>query len=203
MALIICGTQGSGQNTFTTRCNFHNVITANMWNLWHTFRQTMKSDIGAISGPYTWNIVNGQADTFDEFISHFPNLYEAITVADPLKDKFFNVNAPVFLGCSVVFAKWLIENKPDAGHKVVLITAPEDIQCERLFEREKHRDPRLIGKSNSYQLVKPEYLKEFEPHAEYVTWLETNAEYHIYNDGTIEQYYAAIDTILNECDLLE
>jgi hypothetical protein len=163
----------------------------------------MKSDIGGISGPYTWTTVNGQTDTFDEFSTHFPFFYDAITIADPLKNKFFNVSAPVFLGCNVIFAKWLIENRPDDGHKVVLITAPEDIQCERLFEREKLRDPRLIGKSNSYQLVKPEFLKEFAVHAEYVTWLETNAEYHIYNDGTIEQYYAAIDTILNECDLLE
>ena len=203
MALIICGTQGVGQTTFATRCNIHDIATSNMWNLFHTFRQTMKSDIGGISGPYTWTTVNGQTDTFDEFSTHFPFFYDAITIADPLKNKFFNVSAPVFLGCNVIFAKWLIENRPDDGHKVVLITAPEDIQCERLFEREKLRDPRLIGKSNSYQLVKPEFLKEFAVHAEYVTWLETNAEYHIYNDGTIEQYYAALDTILNECDLLE
>ena len=203
MALIICGTQGSGVNTFEQRCNFHNINTSNMWNLWQVFRRTMKNDIGAISGPYTWEIVNGQPDTFDEFISHFPYMYESIMSPDPLKDIIFNVNNPVFAGCSVVFAKWLIENKPTAGHKIILITTPEEIQCQRLFERERTRDPRLIGKSNSYQLVKSEYLKEFAPHAEYVTWLESNADYHINNDGTLEQYNAAIDTILNECNLLE
>ena len=203
MALIICGTQGSGVNTFHQRCNYHDITTSNMWNLFHIFRQTMKTDIGGIAGPYTWETVNGQVDTFDEITTHFPYMYESITVPDTFKDIAFNVNNPVFVGASVIFAKWLIENKPDDGHKVILITAPEETQCLRLFEREKTRDPRLIGKSNSYQLVKPEFLKEFAVHAEYVTWLETNAEYHIYNDGTLEQYNAAIDTILNECDLLE
>lgn len=205
MALIVCGTQGVGKNTFTARCNFHGIATSDMWNLFLYFRRTMKASPGHhhITGPYTWEIVNGQVNTFDEMTSHFPYFYESITVPDITKDITFNVNNPVFTGASVVFAKWLIENKPDDGHKVILITAPEETQCLRLFEREKTRDPRLIGKSNSYQLVKPEFLKEFAVHAEYVTWLETNAEYHIYNDGTLEQYNAAIDTILNECNLLE
>lgn len=193
MALIICGTQGSGVNTFEQRCDYHNIESDNLHKAYIALRLSMKTTYDPISGPFfSETNINSM---IEELESQFPALYDYLME--------FNIDRPVWTQCNPEFGRWIVENKSNDNHTVIVVSAPIDTQCERLFARERTRDPRLIGKSNSYQLVKPEYIKEFQSHASDVAWLESNADYHINNDGTLTQYYAAIDTVLNECDLLE
>tara|TARA_B100000902_G_scaffold14181_2_gene17177 strand:- start:233 stop:814 length:582 start_codon:yes stop_codon:yes gene_type:complete len=193
MALIICGTQGSGVNTFEQRCDYHNIASDNLYKIYITNRRAMKTGHSPISGPFL-NETNIDS-MIEELESQFPALYDHLMK--------FHIDRPVWTQCAPEFGKWIVENKSSDNHNVLIVSAPIDIQCERLFAREKIRDPRLVGKSNSYQLVKPEYIKEIESHAADVSWLESNADYHMNNDGTLEQYNAAIDIVLNECNLLE
>ena len=147
MALIICGTQGSGVNTFEQRCDYHNIASDNLHKVYITLRSSMKTTYDPISGPF-FNETNINS-MIEELESQFPALYEYLMK--------FNTDRPVWTQCNPEFGRWITENRSSDNHTVIIVTAPINTQCERLFAREKTTDPRLIGKSNSYQLVKPEY----------------------------------------------
>ena len=51
-------------------------------------------------------------------------------------------------------------------------------------------------------LVRHEIEKELDSRQHFVDQLESMVDYHIHNDGELNQYYAAIDQVLNEENLL-
>ena len=188
MTLMIGGTQGAGVDTFAKRAENFGLKVLDMNVIYRDLRSSMKTKYSRLAGPY-----QSTASEIEEFSEHFSTLISAL---DPERYNGYDL----WSTSSVELLEWIHDN--DDRFETMLITCPLETQCLRLFEKEKLLDPRLTGKSHAYQLVKPEILKELASHEDAVTRLEEKVDVHIVNNGTIEQYNATIDNLLNERNLL-
>jgi len=183
MTLMIGGMQGSGVDTFAKRAETYGLAILDMNVVYRDLRASMKIKHSPISGPY-----QSTQSELEEFEEHFKSLIDALS---PERYSGYDI----WSTGSVELLEWINDN--DDRFETVLITAPLETQCQRLYEKVKLLDPRLQGKKNSYQLVKPEILKEFNSHQPAIDRLEEKVDWHIVNNGTLDQYNATIDNILN------
>lgn len=201
MALIIVGMQGTGVSTFLNRCEYHSVQYDNLNRLHGLVRSYTKNTYQSISGPS--EPFESEAEDLAAIAEdYFPMLYDAV-YNGTFNFNYKNNPRGVWGFNCPEFAEWVIANRAEDNHTTVVLQISEDLHCQRLYDRERLTDPRLIGKTNAYEMVKHEYLREIRAHADSVNRLTTSADYHIENDGQLNQYYAVIDQVLNECNLLD
>lgn len=184
MPIVIGGLQGTGNTTFADRAREYGVTDFNIHTEFARYRSGYKRNFAKVSGPFVYD-----QGIMDEFAESYPFVYEETSKEG--KDLWYNT--PIEL------LEWICDN---TNETTVLITVPDEIWYQRLFEREKTRDHRLANKSNAFELVKYEYEKLLNSRAETLARLEDKVDYHIVNNGELGQYHAVIDNILNEHNLL-
>jgi len=189
MKLVVGGLQGSGRTTFANRAATFGVRIFDTNQIYATRRASMKTGYSRLSGPF----MESSDDMINEYKENLPVFLEEL---GKFVDSFDVILADPFI------LNYICDNAPDGVAHTILITAPQEDQCLRTYEKERLTDPRLIGKSNSYELVKHEYIKEFNRHQSVINSLEDKVDTHIVNNGTLEQYHATIDNLLNEHNLL-
>ena len=188
MTLVIGGLQGSGRSTFRKRAHEYGVRTADTYEIYMTGRLAHKVGYSRITGPHVNNNTESLINEYKDHMTFF--------VDEMVKDTEYEIYAvdPYFLD-------FLCDHRPENYH-LYLVTADNDDAAQRIFNLESVNDPRLVGKNNAYQLVKPEIMKELTSYDSLISSLESKVDTHIVNNGTLEQYHETIDNILNEHNLL-
>ena len=203
--LIVTGLQGVGQKTFIERTKEHNIPAVNLLDFGQQDTSPEKS-YESILGPSRTRVeLLGFEHTHNLLNFLFSKRYKEIM--DPTSQLAYqeSYGVPmfkVFNSPCVSLTTMLLETYPEHDNTYVLITAPRETQIERLVAQYAESDPRIAGKSNYMYMVRPEIEKELDAREHFVDQLRDRVDYHIHNDGNINQYYAAIDQVLNEENLL-
>jgi len=167
---------------------------------------SVKKCYQSILGPSrTREILWGPENAHDILNEGFRKRYKEIN--DPISQLAYenSMKQPMFKVCNFPCPGTTIDimqTYPDDNNTYVLITAPRETQINRLVAQYASSDPRLSGKSNYMYLIRHEIEKELDARQHFVDQLESTVDYHIHNDGELNQYYAAIDQVLNEENLL-
>lgn len=201
MALIITGMNGTGTSKFAERLDHHEIAFDDLDRFHYGLKSGLKKTYHNINGPHE-TFANELQAMLTLMEDYYPQFYSAIhdgTLNADLKEN----KRPVWITGNIGFAQWMKDNKSADNHTFVLLKLDRDLHCQRLYQRESTRDPRLIGKTNAYELVKHEYIKEISWHQPRIDAFEAVADYVIENDGTLDQFATVIDTILNENNLLD
>lgn len=191
MKLIVGGLQGSGRKTFGSRAETYGVDWIDTYPFYLAQRFAVKhDDYGRTTGPYRELDPAIRESQTQEYKEHMPELAKEIP----------NENASIIIA-DLFLLDFVCDKQIDDVH-TILVTADNNDAAQRIYDMEKLTDPRLIGKNNSYELVKPEIIKELTSYNDLLNGLENKVDTHIVNNGTLEQYHATIDNLLNEHNLL-
>ena len=193
MKLIVGGLQGSGRKTFGSRAETYGVNWLDTYPFYLSKRFAVKhDDYGRTAGPHRKIDPAIRESQTQEYKEHMPFFVEELNGI--AKD------ASVII-TDLFLLDFICDKEVNDVH-TILVTADNDDAAQRIYNMEKLTDPRLIGKKNSYELVKPEIIKELTSYNDLLSGLENKVDTHIVNNGTLEQYHATIDNLLNEHNLL-
>jgi len=202
MALIITGSQGSGVRTFAERAYSHDigvfVVTDYMTSAMLSHDESYES----LLGPSRVRTQTEQRELYEEgFGRIFQKMHDEKEIT-----AFESVNntriGPIWTSPAPHLTRYCMNKFPEYEHTHVLITCPRDVQVQRIFDRDSVNDPRFVGKSNAFFLAEQQISAELDVHEDDIEELKTVVDYHIHNDGELNQYYAAIDQVLNAENLL-
>lgn len=202
--LILTGLQGVGVKTFLQRSIDRGVPTQNIFDFKYP---VVKNTYDYPLGP-TRTITDfmGEAEAHAEIDALFAKEYANMLSPNGKVAYENNYNKPFFKVCNFPCPGTTVYIKntfPDHDNQYVLITAPRETQIERLVAQHSATDPRIAGKRNYMYLVRNEIEKELDAREKFVDQLRDTVDYHIHNDGELNQYYAAIDQVLDAENLLD
>jgi hypothetical protein len=201
--LVLTGLQGVGVKTFLQRSLARGVPTQNIFDFeYPTLNESYERPLGPSR---TTTDLMGEAEAHAELDAEFSREYVAMLQPNNQLAYEKMYDRPFFKVCNFPCPGTTVHIQntfPDHDNTYVLITAPRETQIERLVAQYSESDPRIAGKSNYMYLVKPEIEKELDAREKFIDQLRDTVDYHIHNDGDINQYYAAIDQVLNEENLL-
>lgn len=203
--LIVTGLQGVGVKTFIERTKGHDIPAVNLIDFGQQDTSPEKSYESTLGPSRTRAELLGFEHTHNLLNFLFSKRYKEIM--DPTSQLAYqeSYGVPmfkVFNSPCVSLTTMLLETYPEDDNTYVLITAPRESQIERLVAKNVPTDHRLTGKRNYMYLVRPEIEKELDAREHFVDQLRDRVDYHIHNDGELNQYYAAIDQVLDAENLL-
>lgn len=202
MALIITGSQGSGVKTFAERAFSHNIDVFVVTDYMTTDMLAHDESYESLLGPSRVRTQVEQRELYEEaYGRNFALMHDEKEITS-----FESVNnariGPIWTSPAPHITRYCMNKFPQYEHTHVLITCPREQQVQRIFNRDSITDPRFIGKSNAFFLAQREIELELDTHEDDIEELKQVVDYHIHNDGELNQYYAAIDQVLNEENLL-
>jgi len=205
--IIVTGLQGSGKRTFLSRAEMHGIPVFSMFSF-NFITPVFKKTYEHILGPSrSRELVGHNWDEMSEFLGDtFLSVYKNNYMNESFKQAFserFNITEPKIVNFPCPMAtERVIDTYPEDDHTYVLVTAPEELHYERILAQEVPNDPRLRNKRNYEYLVRPQIETTIRSRLQFVESLRPKVDYVIHNDGELNQYYAAIDQVLDAENLL-